>query len=216
MVELEVAAPEVVARMLGLTDRAGFAVNAQGQGVSTRSGTVHWNPAMRPDGITRVHGNLVSACDSAAAFAIVFADMQTAYSKPFCNELPTAILDHLTAEPTSALADSFRRYARRSIIPAMRRVAELLQTHGAVVQLPPVAWLESKFPETSWKSAPPRTFRTQWLARTSMWEALLEAWDGGAVGMVVPHSDLLPFAGLAALNGYAIARGEELQRELIG
>ena len=148
--------------------------------------------------------------------AIALADFVTMHSKPFCNELPTAILDHLTADPTSALADSFRRYARRSMVPAMRRVTELLQTHGAVVELPSVAWLENKFPENNWKSSAPRLFRSHWLARTSMWETLLEAWDGGAVGMVVPHGDLLPFAGLTALNGYAIARGEELQRELIG
>eukprot|EP01052_Picozoa_sp_SAG31_P033137 SAG31_NODE_3708_length_3968_cov_2.486948_1_plen_254_part_00 len=216
VVELEGAAPEVVARMLGLIDRAGFGINAQGQGMSLRSGTIHWDPATRPDGITRVHGNFVSCCDSAAAMAIGLSDLHTTYSKPACKELPTAILDHLTADPTSPLADSFRRYARRSMIPAMRQVTELLETHGAVAELPPVAWLESKFPETSWKSAPPRTFRTIWLARTSMWEALREAWDGGAVGRVALHGDQLPFAGLAALNGYAILRGEELQRELIG
>ena len=134
----------------------------------------------------------------------------------FYNELPTAILDHLTADPTSPLAESFRRYGRQSMVPAMRRVTELLQNHGAIVELPPVAWLEKKFPETSWKSSPPRLYRGQWLARTGMWVALLEAWDGGAVGMVVPHGELLPFAGLTALNEYAIARGEELQRGLIG
>ena len=38
VVELEAAAPEVVTRMLGLTDRGGYGVNAQGQGVSLRSG----------------------------------------------------------------------------------------------------------------------------------------------------------------------------------
>ena len=138
------------------------------------------------------------------------------YSKPNCKEVPTAILDHLTADPTSALADSFRRYARRSMVPAMRRVTELLETHGAVVELPPVAWLESKFPETSWSRNPPRAYRTHWVARTSMWEALLEAWDSGVMGMIVPHGDFLPYAGLTAINEYAIARGEELQRELIG
>ena len=49
-----------------------------------------------------------------------------------------------------------------------------------------------------------------------MWEALLEAWDSGTVGVVVPHGDLFPYGGMVALNEYAIARGEELQRELIG
>eukprot|EP01052_Picozoa_sp_SAG31_P022369 SAG31_NODE_1776_length_7300_cov_10.281905_5_plen_285_part_00 len=217
VVELEAAAPEVVERMLGLTDRGGFEVNAQGQTVSLRSGRVVWDPATRPDGITRVHGTVnLASCGLAAACAIALADFITAYSKPVCNELPTAIIDHLTADPTSPLADSFRCYARRSMVPAMRRVTELLETHGAVVELPPLAWLESKFPEISWITTPPRMFRTQWLACTSLWEAFLEAWDGSAVGVVVPPGDNLPFAGLTALNEYAIARGEELQRELIG
>ena len=129
-----------MAMMLGLTDRGGYGVNGQGQGMNLRSGTVFWDPTARPDGITRVHGTHTSACDSAAAYAIALADFSTVYSKPVCNELPTAILDHLTADPTSPLADTFRRYARQSMVPAMRRVAELLQKHGAVVELPPTEW----------------------------------------------------------------------------
>lgn len=216
VVELEVTAPEVVEQVLRLTDRGGYVVNAQGQAVSLRSGGVYWDQATRPDGITRTQGEFNFGYDSAAACAIALADFMTFYSKALCKELPTAILDHLTADPTSPLADSFRRYARRSMVPVMRRVTELLQNHSAVVELPPVAWLQKKFPETNWKSTPPRSFRGQWLARASMWEVVLEAWDTGTVGVVVPHGDLLPFAGLVALNEYAIARGEELQRELIG
>eukprot|EP01052_Picozoa_sp_SAG31_P017025 SAG31_NODE_1149_length_9659_cov_4.862238_4_plen_106_part_00 len=101
-------------------------------------------------------------------------------------------------------------------MPALRRVKELLVTHGAVVELPSAAWMESKFPETNWKSIAVRTFRSYWFTRTCLWEALLEAWEANVFEGLVPPGDYFPFAGLAASNSYAIARGQEVQRELIG
>ena len=85
-----------------------------------------------------------------------------------------------------------------------------------MVELPPTSWLKAKFPEELWHTNPGQLYRWFWRARTQAWEALVAEWDGGDFGAVSPPGNFLPFHGLIAINDWAIARGEERQRELIG
>ena len=55
-----------------------------------------------------------------------------------------------------------------------------------------------------------------WYGRKCAWEALVAEWEGGDVSVVSPPGAFLPLAGMKAINEYAIMRGQELQRELIG
>eukprot|EP01052_Picozoa_sp_SAG31_P046785 SAG31_NODE_9086_length_1337_cov_1.575121_1_plen_124_part_00 len=99
----------------------------------------------------------------------------------------------------------------------MRRVSELLHSHAAVVELPPTEWLASKFPQEYWHLNTADVFQHCWVSRAQAWGALLAEWDAGELGTAVPRgADWFPFRGLDAINDWAIMRGSELQRELIG
>eukprot|EP01052_Picozoa_sp_SAG31_P025677 SAG31_NODE_2266_length_6056_cov_4.832466_1_plen_540_part_00 len=216
VIELETVAPEAVVRMLEQSEMMKMNVNDRGQGVSTRSGKVYWDPAARPDGLTAVHKTHFTASGSAAAFVICIADVYVCSSGPFCKELPAIILDHLAADPTAPLTRRFRLHVRHSLLPGMQKVQELLDMHGAVVDAPPVAWMEEHFSGGNWYTNPTRMYRQQWSARKRAWEALVAEWEGGDLSVVSPPSAIMPLSGLKAINEYAIMRGEQLQRELIG
>eukprot|EP01052_Picozoa_sp_SAG31_P021982 SAG31_NODE_1727_length_7429_cov_4.342701_3_plen_281_part_00 len=214
--ELELAAPEVVTHMLGKCTPLSLAVNDKGQALSTRSGKVYWDPAARPDGITRVHDHNPAAFESAAAFVIAMADSFILYSQPYCSELPTGLRDYLAADPTTPLARRFRFYVRHCLLPTTQRVQELLNAHGAVVETPPRAWMDEHFPAGLWYLNPTRMFRTYFQARAQAWEAQVAEWDGGDLGSMFPPGDFAASTGLAAITEWAIARGHQRQRELIG
>eukprot|EP01052_Picozoa_sp_SAG31_P036409 SAG31_NODE_4540_length_3153_cov_3.328422_1_plen_501_part_00 len=219
--ELEGVAPEAVAQMLEKSERTtGQFVNEKGQMVSKVRGRVLWDAAeARPDGlVTRAVTGPVLSCASAAASVLGMSDLFSWASQPYCRELPTAIIDHLAADPTVPLARHFRLHVCHSLLPAMRRVQELLDAHGAVVEGPPVAWMKEQFPNdpTGWKLNPTTLFQDNWYGRKHAWEVLVAEWASGDVSAVVPPGAFLPLAGLKAINEYAITRGQQLQRELIG
>eukprot|EP01052_Picozoa_sp_SAG31_P022755 SAG31_NODE_1828_length_7159_cov_58.418980_5_plen_704_part_00 len=218
VVELETVAPEAVTRMLEQSQKMGFAVNEKGQAVSMRSGRVLRDPAKRRDGILRMHENNNEAFDTAASMVIATSNAYGYYAEPFCSEIPTVILDYLTADPTALLARRFRLYVRHSLLPSLQRVQGLMDVHGAVVESPPTAWMSLKFPEGYWNTNPTRYYREFWYATTHAWEALVAEWESGDVSAFRPHGSaaFMPFAGVKAINDWAIARGEQRQRELIG
>ena len=213
VLEMEASAPEAVARML---EKVTIASVTATQAISTRSGEVKWDAAARPETLTHVHGVNTSGFKSPAAYAIAGQDLMTWSSQPFTSELPAGILECVSADPTTALAHRFRLYVRHSLLAGMLRVVKLLDAHAAVVELPPTSWLKAKFPEELWNVNPGQLYRWFWRARTQAWEALVAEWDGGDFGAVSPPGNFLPFHGLIAINDWAIARGEERQRELIG
>ena len=133
------------------------------------------------------------------------------------RDLPEAILGYIAANPAGTLAARFRLYARHSIVPGMQRVSELLRAHAAVVEVPSTEWLVSKFPEEYWHVNTAEVFQWYWVARSEAWAALLDEWDTGELGSAVPRgSDVFPLMALNAINDWAIVRGSERQRELIG
>ena len=133
------------------------------------------------------------------------------------RDLPEAILGYIAANPAGTLAARFRLYARHSIVPGMQRVSELLRAHAAVVEVPPTEWLVSKFPQEVWQFNTGELFQYIWVAHTEAWAALLEEWDTGELGSAVPRgADWFPLMALYAINDWAIVRGSERQRELIG
>eukprot|EP01052_Picozoa_sp_SAG31_P022250 SAG31_NODE_1761_length_7326_cov_2.101148_2_plen_305_part_00 len=244
---LEASAPEVVARMLQQSEHANPGIlNADGQVVSARSGSLSWDPTGRRDKITPAYDRPTNRPESAKAFLISQADLQYWNSQPFCADVPTGILEYLAADPTTILANRFRHYARHCLLPHMQRVQQLLDAYGSLVQPPPVAFLQSKFPHCFWHFNRPTMFREIWDGRKRLWEALLAEWEGGEIGRIVPsgvgpcmnvlrshknpstdvrvalscYSNMIkgaiPMAGMLAINDWAIANGQERQRELIG
>jgi hypothetical protein len=218
VVELEQTAPQIVTDML---DKAAPMVIMSADGTQVRSkssGSIFWDSKTRPKGLTSVHAGVMPAFQSAAACAIALVDVITSYSQPFCQELPTAILDFMSAEPTSELAQHFRLYARHELVPGMQRVAQILETHAAVMDLPPREWMHQKFPGGGFLSSNhPSHYIYNWVGCTEAWVALLEDWDAGEFGAVHLRSGAhFPFAGVCATNDWSVARGEEWQRELVG
>eukprot|EP01052_Picozoa_sp_SAG31_P001934 SAG31_NODE_65_length_28565_cov_8.402914_15_plen_62_part_00 len=59
-------------------------------------------------------------------------------------------------------------------------------------------------------------FQEGWLGRTRAWDAILEEWQAGELGVVTPRGDaMFAFGGLRSINDWAIERGEQRQRELV-
>eukprot|EP01052_Picozoa_sp_SAG31_P011026 SAG31_NODE_615_length_13521_cov_43.196916_3_plen_91_part_00 len=85
------------------------------------------------------------------------------------------------------------------------------------MQLPPTDWLYSKYPEMGWDIISPTFFLIVWKIRTQQWEAVVQEWDQGDFGSVLPSkAAYFPLGGLTSINAWAISRGEEQQRVLIG
>ena len=154
--------------------------------ISTRSGKTRWDASARTKGLTAAYPTGPLVYDSAAAYAIMVADLFTYSSAPFASEQPEAILQYIGDEPNSPLAQRFRLYIEHSFLPSVRRVAEVLSAHAAVVDAPPSPWLQERFPTEAWHNLPPTLYRYVWLARRYAWEAILATWRSGDMSAVLP------------------------------
>ena len=126
------------------------------------------------------------------------------------------MLAALAADPTTNFARRFRSYVKHDLLRDMQRVTELLEQHGCVVDLPPFEFLRAKFPQERWDIQAASQYQTYFIARTRQWEALVADWEGDLLDAMHPPNALLPLSGLLAMKHWAINKGEERQRELIG
>ena len=72
---------------------------------------------------------------SAASAATATADAGATRAGPFSAELPAAILEVVRAEPSGAVGLGYRRYITTTLLPALRRVAAIMQNHAAVLEV---------------------------------------------------------------------------------
>ena len=72
---------------------------------------------------------------SAVSMAIGTADTVTTFAGPFSAEIPAAILEVVRAEPSGAVGLGYRRYITTTLLPALRRVAAIMQNHAAVLEM---------------------------------------------------------------------------------
>jgi hypothetical protein len=138
------------------------------------------------------------------------------FAQPYCDELPQAILDVVAAEPTGAIAQSYRRYIRTVWVPALQHVAELLKAHSAVIEWPTKEWLEEKFPQIPWDSAANNRFAVMWITYAMSWGRVLAEWEEAENFAVLRPAYPVPFGGLSQIIGWSRTRGEAAQQELIG
>eukprot|EP01052_Picozoa_sp_SAG31_P041880 SAG31_NODE_6476_length_2003_cov_2.075630_2_plen_255_part_00 len=216
VVTMEATAPDVVAMMLKQCATVKLEIAPDGQKAFS-AGTVRWDASALPKGLTNVYKDLNQAIDSPSAWAISVADIFFHSSSPLSRHLPEAIARSFVADPTSPSVESFRRYVRHQLVPSMQRIFALLEAHSSVVGSPPLEWLMEQFPTEPWHRLPPSLYRALWLAETTTLESLVAQWDSGDVSVVrPPGATLFPPQGLRKTNDWAIAKGEERQRELIG
>ena len=136
--ELESSHPDIVASMLKFST-AGYPIDAAGRVTSTTTGRVKWQP--KDDEITQTFADYNQAAPSAAAISIVLFESFVSYSQPFAAyEAPAAILDLVLAEPSGAIAKSYRNYIRSVFLPGIRKVRDILERHSATIEMPSKEW----------------------------------------------------------------------------
>ena len=181
---------------------------------SARSGTVRWDPDL-PAQLTGNFGDYTLAAPSAAAMSIYTVDAFAMHGQPHCSQLPQAILDAVAAEPTGAIAESYRRYVRTVLVPGIQDVAELLKAHAATIEWPPIEWLAEQFPDVPWYARSNGQFGEQWAGYALSWDRVLAEWDAEKFTILHPAGHMA-YGGLHRAIGWSRTRGEAKQRELIG
>eukprot|EP01052_Picozoa_sp_SAG31_P001617 SAG31_NODE_55_length_29938_cov_9.154027_7_plen_59_part_00 len=57
----------------------------------------------------------------------------TATISPYNDELPSEMIDVMTAEPTGVVASMWRRFARAVYVPLLQRLVQILIDHSATM-----------------------------------------------------------------------------------
>ena len=83
---------------------------------------------------------------SPAAVDVGITDVLAWYKYPYVRELPQAFFDVMAADLTGPLAEDYRAYIRHEIKPVLDRIKDILHTHYAAIEIPPVEWLIVTFP----------------------------------------------------------------------
>eukprot|EP01052_Picozoa_sp_SAG31_P044394 SAG31_NODE_7720_length_1609_cov_1.274172_2_plen_122_part_00 len=98
---------------------------------------------------------------------------------PFGMVLPSKILGLVASEPSSELAADYRQFVRCVHVAQMRRVSDILVAHSAVIENPPKAWLEQRFPEENWSAKSNGMYGLEMTSCANLWQPILEDWDQG-------------------------------------
>ena len=210
--KLEVSHPDVVEQMLSFVTM--FKRHPDGTVTSSSSGKLVWTPNPPPE-LTRAMVKADMAAPSAAACSISGHDLLFCVSKPFCFEMPDAILAIIAAEPTGEIAEMYRGYVRHTLLPLFRRVATKLQEYSAYVELPPKDWLEKTYPEMSWRNSTNSVFIQFSYEYTVSFERILSEWTNGNFKSIRPGV-AQPIGGMFRTVAWSQERAEAKQAELIG
>lgn len=166
--------------------------------------------------ITRTVKNSLHAYYSAKAVMILMAQMIGVGATPISAILPTIILDIIGDDAASDLAIRYRRYVRTTLVPLMRRIVDILQAHGVVMELPPKTWYEQNFSGENWVLIGTDFYQLLWIAVTISWERLLLQWADGDYSNHLAPTNQMPVGGLRAVLTWSVERGKQKQMELIG
>eukprot|EP01052_Picozoa_sp_SAG31_P042074 SAG31_NODE_6566_length_1973_cov_1.434899_2_plen_326_part_00 len=212
--KLEASHPDAVAKMLSFAKVTG-AFQPDGTATSRGSGKPYWAPNP-PAELTRAMGLYTFSAPTGVGYVIAAHDTFLTLSKPFCMELPTAILDIIDAEPKGQIAEMYRRYVRNCLILLVRRATETLRGHAAYLELPPKDWLMQTFSEMNWRSFTNAVFVQHWYAHTLSFERLLSEWSDGNFESSHQPANVQPFGGIVQISTWSQGRAEGKQAELIG
>jgi type II secretory pathway pseudopilin PulG len=210
--KLDVSHPDAVERMLSFITTSKR--HPDGTVTSATSGKLLWTPNPPPE-LTRAVAKPDMAAPSAAAYMIAGHDALLCLSKPFCFEMPDAILDIIAAEPTGEIAEMYRGYVRHTLMPLFRRVANTLQEYSAYVELPPKDWLEKMYPDISWRSSTNSIFIQVLYEHTLSFERSLVEWSDGNFKSVRPGM-AQPIGAINRTLVWSQERAQAKQAELIG
>ena len=113
------------------------------------------------------------------------------------RELPQCIHDALLEckRPSSPLWKAYETFIRHEFVPAVEKVATILDESGHLMEPVPSSKLGQLFGTTgtgyghTWSHAPRMWFYSLWIAYARSWRALLAEWDRGQYSMVRPKMD---------------------------
>eukprot|EP01052_Picozoa_sp_SAG31_P040368 SAG31_NODE_5828_length_2306_cov_1.451744_2_plen_370_part_00 len=211
---LEASHPDVVKQMLSIADGVLSKLNPDSTVTSTSSGRLLWKPNSAAK-LTRAMVDYQLTAPTGAACLVGTHDTFLSFSEPFCFEMPTAVLDIINFEPTGEIAETYRGYARHTVMPLLLRVAETLRKHAAYVELPPKDWLATAFPEMTWRTFSNAFFVQQWTSYVLSFEHVLSEWSVGNFKSCRP-TDAAPGMGLFQTLKWSQEQAEGRQAELIG
>lgn len=97
-------------------------------------------------------------------------------------ELPGALEASILADPDSSLAVAYRHWVRLEWVPGVKRVAEIIDAGGHLMEVVPQKRLIEFFGPVSpqsnaWDFTPRGLFFSMWLAYARGWEATIARWD---------------------------------------
>eukprot|EP01052_Picozoa_sp_SAG31_P039984 SAG31_NODE_5679_length_2386_cov_1.692610_2_plen_179_part_00 len=169
---MERSHPDTVAAMFS-SPMLMVRVDPDGSARSNRSNKQQWDPnhTLRQQ-LTRAYHTSQAAAPSASAYAIRTTDMYVAMSQPHCDEAPRHVLALIEAEPTSAIAAAWRRYARVVLVPLVNALSEFLIGHGQTIEWPALSWQRETFKEeVAFISAglPNDFFGLNWVGYSASW-----------------------------------------------
>ena len=209
---LEVSHPDAVEQMLSFVTVHEH--HPDGTVTSRGSGNLAWIPNPPPE-LTRAVVKPEMVAPSGSAMMISAHDTFVCISKPYCLEMPDAILAIIAAEPTGDIAGMYRGYVCHTLMPLFRRVASTLQEYSAYVELPPKDWLQKTYPDMSWRTFTNAIFIQTWFRSTLSFERILAEWTDGNFKSVHPGTGQ-PLGAMMRTLAWSQARSEAKQAELIG
>eukprot|EP01052_Picozoa_sp_SAG31_P056426 SAG31_NODE_16152_length_721_cov_0.778135_1_plen_240_part_11 len=181
---LEQTHPEIVAQMLPMTTI--MEITEDGSVTSKLSGSTLWL-GTKSLSLTAVFAMNYHRCPTAASMILGLMASAQSITAPYCKMLPDVIMRIIGEDASSNLAENYRRYVRVILLPRLQMISQILQTHGTIIDLPPVDWLTAKFPSELWATvAPPDIFICTWFAGVRQWERLVSEWDEGNFGNQEP------------------------------
>eukprot|EP01052_Picozoa_sp_SAG31_P037830 SAG31_NODE_4950_length_2840_cov_2.352061_3_plen_515_part_00 len=184
-------------------------ITGRTSGTLLRLGTV-------PPSLVKTYDRFYQAYPTSAGCMIQSAAAVVMMQAPYCSLQPEPILGAIDADPTTKLAIQWRRCVRAALLPLMQSIADIIRTHGAIIDLPPKDWQMQKFPNDV-AFMPVSVMLSVWEACVKGFEVLIEQWDDGDHAEHLPVGfPIVPLGGLNATLLWSQQRGREKQKELIG
>jgi hypothetical protein len=124
------------------------------------------------------------------------------------------------SKPTSILWKSYEAFIRHEFVPAVDRIAEIIDEHGHLMEPVPPKRLAEIFGRSgtgygqTWPMAPRMWFYSMWLCYARSWKTLLAMWDEGIYEEIRP-SMAFP-VGIMFFNIEAQTIVAGMEKELVG
>eukprot|EP00571_Detonula_confervacea_P017497 CAMPEP_0172303866 /NCGR_PEP_ID=MMETSP1058-20130122/5384_1 /TAXON_ID=83371 /ORGANISM="Detonula confervacea, Strain CCMP 353" /LENGTH=336 /DNA_ID=CAMNT_0013014901 /DNA_START=117 /DNA_END=1127 /DNA_ORIENTATION=+ len=137
------------------------------------------------------------------------------------HELPLILHNEiLNCDRDSKLWKSYKAFVRYSFVPAVERIAEIIDEHGHLMEPIPSARMQVIFDQDGngygqkWNIAPRMWFYSYFLSYAKSWQELLSMWDDGLVDQIRPSVDFP--VGIIFFNVEAQSIVAEVEQRLIG